>query len=154
MSPEEPDVADQTLPISDAALKRSQAIAKTYATKSASIVDQIIAERRAEAAGNNGESASEPAGARTPTVKDLPRKPLRRASLKPDPVAEHKREWPQACVETLRANLLSFGIEASDDAIFAAWERHSDSFCAGWISIYDNAEQNVRALVAHFDFDT
>jgi hypothetical protein len=153
MTPNKLQVTYQIPPVGDTALARVQAIAKAFATKGSSIVDEIIAERRAEDTGNNGESTADPVGVRTPMVEALPPKPPRKASLKPDPVAQHKREWTQACVDRLRADLLSFGIEASDEAIFGAWERHSDSYCAGWTSIYDHAEDNVRALVAHFDFD-
>ncbi len=68
-------------------------------------------------------------------------------------VAQHKRERTQVCVNALRRDLLEFGIEASDDAIFGAWERHSESQSAGWLALYSDAEANVRALVKNFDID-
>ena len=78
-------------------------------------------------------------------------RPTRIATLKPDVVAQEKREWTKADVEVLRSDLLLFGIEATNDAIFGAWERHSDSHAAGWLSLYGNADDDVRALLQHLD---
>ncbi len=145
--------ADRTEPMSDAALERIQALARPYVMPGPSIVDEIIAERLDETARYNADRLvdNEPPG--RPSGGALTSQRLRRATLKPDLVAQHKRERTQACINTLRRDLLEFGIETSDDAIFGAWERHSDSHSAGWLALYGNAEANVRELVKYFDID-
>ena len=145
--------ADRSAPPSDAAMERIRMRMSPYLEPGPSIVDDIIAERLA---GAKRDDAERPSGS-PHSYNALPRrclpKPLKKAVLKPDLVAEHKREWTQTCVDVLRADLLQFGIEASDDVIFGAWERHSDSHAAGWLSLYGDAEANVRALVQHFDIE-
>ena len=143
--------ADRSAPLSDAVMERIRARMAPYLEQGPSIVDDIIAERRAEAKRDDAERAGDSAQPSIlPPQAHMPT-PVRKAVLKPDLVAEHKREWTQACVDVLRADLLQFGIEASDEVIFGAWERHSDSQSAGWLSLYGDAEANVRALVKHFD---
>ncbi len=145
--------ADRTAPLSDTALERIQALAKPYFMPGPSIVDEIIAERLAEAARDNEDSSVDSEPSNHSTRRASAPQQLRRAVLKPDLVAQHKREWTQACVNSLRRDLLEFGIEVSDDAIFGAWERYSDSNSAGWLALYGDAETNVRALVKHLDID-
>jgi hypothetical protein len=73
------------------------------------------------------------------------------AKLRLDFAGQVKREWAQGDVETLRANLLQSGIDASYDTVFGAWERYSDSHAAGWLQLYDRPEDNVRALLQCLD---
>ena len=144
--------ADRSASLRDAAMERIRLRMAPYLEQGPSIVDDTIAERLAAAKRDDAERAWHAAQSNNlPPQSHMPT-PVRKAILKPDMVAEHKREWTQACVDVLRADLLQFGIEASDDVIFGAWERHSDSHSAGWLSLYGDAEANVRALVKHFDF--
>ena len=143
--------ADRSAPLRDAAMERIRLRIAPYLEPGPSIVDDIIAERLAATKRDDAEHAGDPAQSNTlPPQSHMPT-PVRKAVLKPDLVAQHKREWTQACVDVLRADLLQFGIEASDDVIFGAWERHSDSHSAGWLSLYGDAEANVRALVKHLN---
>jgi hypothetical protein len=130
------DVDDQhkaapPAPFGKDALERISSLVRPISAAHNSTVDALMAELRAEAARTDKPSSSNS-----------------------EPLAgtiSAERPTRKADVDVLRADLLLFGVEASDDAIFGAWERHSDSHAAGWLGLYGNPDDNVRALLHHLD---
>jgi hypothetical protein len=140
--------AARPAPLEKDALERIRSQLRPILAEHNSTVDALMADLRTEATHWNKprSSNSEPFGE---AFSD--ERPIRKATLKPDVVAQDKREWTKGDVNILRADLLFFGVEASDDSIFGAWERHSDSHSAGWLGLYGNADDNVRALLHYLD---
>lgn len=138
----------QSPPADKDSLEHSLSRAQLIWAKHSAAVDALMADLRAAAqgAGTPSGSNSEPMAGNVSALL-----PTRTATLKPDLVAQAKRKRTKACVDVLRADLLQFGIEATDDTIFGAWERHSDTHSAGWLSLYGNADDNVRALLHQLD---
>ncbi len=139
--------------MSDGALERIRLRVRQQDAEGVSIIDKMIADRAAE---ENRLGKGRPSGddrPLSPKPSGSISKPLRKATLKPDLRALQKRERTKGCVDVLRDHLLQFGIEATDDAIFAAWERHSDGHAASWLVLYDNATDNARALMSHLDLE-
>jgi hypothetical protein len=140
--------AGQPAPAAKDALEHRLSQARLIWAKHNAPVDALMADLRAEAQG-----AATPSGSNSEPLAGnvFALSPTRTAALKPDLVAQAKRKRTKACVDVLRADLLTFGIEATDDTIFGAWERHSETHSAGWLSLYGNADDNVRALLHHLD---
>lgn len=77
----------------------------------------------------------------------------RRARLKPDPHAAARRAAFADDVERLVAALRTAGIAVSPDDAYSAWRRHSDSYAAGWLQLYDDDAANREALLRYLELE-
>lgn len=73
------------------------------------------------------------------------------ARLKPDPAEEARQRWAASDVEHLMAALAARNITATPDVVFAAWERHSETYAAGWLELYEDDADSCAALLRQLD---
>lgn len=73
------------------------------------------------------------------------------AILKPDPDEEARRRSHQDDVARLVLAFDRAGIRISDDVAYAAWRRHSEDSCAGWLSLFGGDEELRQAILRFLD---
>lgn len=73
------------------------------------------------------------------------------ATLKPDPDEESRRQMVQDDVARLVLAFERDGISISDDVAYAAWRRHSEDSCAGWLSLFGGDKELRQAVLRFLD---
>ena len=73
------------------------------------------------------------------------------ATLKPDPDEESRRRAVQDDVARLILAFERDGISISGDVAYAAWRRHSEDSCAGWLSLIGDDADMRRAVLRFLD---
>ena len=74
-----------------------------------------------------------------------------RLRLKPDRDEAHRVGSVPDDVERWVQALLLRGFEVPSEDVYAAWWRHSEASCAGWLAPYGDNENDCRALLEHLE---